>query len=74
MSIDTDDTFVVDTISADTLVPGDQIVIEGEYFIIRAVDSDREDIDEVFVTGENLSGGDNEFILYADDYYDLWSV
>ncbi len=60
------------TLSADTLEVGDQIIIEGDLCIIRKVDSDREDIDEVYVWVENLSGGDEEFALYADDYFDMW--
>lgn len=70
----TDDTIIIDNVPADTLSPGDQIVVDGEYFIIFEVDSDRDDIDEVFIRGENLDGGDSEFSLYADDYYDVWAI
>ena len=70
-----DDITIVDSISADTLVRGDQIIIEGDLCIIASVDSDRDDIDEVFVTVENLSDPtETEFPLYADDYFDVWTV
>lgn len=68
----TEDYTIDGTLSADTLVAGDQIIIEGDLCIIRKVDFDREDIDEVYVWVENLSGGDDEFALYADDYFDVW--
>lgn len=72
--MDNEDIIITDNVSADSLIAGDQIIVDGEYFIIRTVDKDRDDIDEVFVTGENLSGGDTEFPLYADDYYDVWAI
>ena len=65
---------IYDQISADALEVNDQIVIDGDLFIIKTIDKDREDIDEVFVTGENLSGGDSEFPLYADDLFDMWTA
>lgn len=61
-------------ITADSLEPGDQIVIGEELVIIWAVDNDRPDPDEVFINVENLSGGDTEFSLHADDTYTLWSM
>lgn len=70
----TDNVEILFTATADSLVPGDQIIVEGDLFIIRTVDNDREDIDEVFVKGENLSGGDDEFVLYADDEFEVWAL
>ena len=61
-------------VSADTLEAGDQTIIDGDLVVILFVDTDRPDPDEVFVKVENLSGGDDEFTLYADDTYELWSV
>ena len=72
--MNTDDIEILFSTTADTLVPNDQVIIEGDLFIVRTVDSDREDIDEVYVTGENLSGGDDEFALYADDEFQVWAI
>lgn len=70
----TENVNIYDRTHAYALVPGDQIIIEGDLFIVHSVDDDRDDIDEVFVKGENLSGGEDEFALYADDEYELWSI
>lgn len=66
---------VFDRVSADTLAVGDQVIVDGEFFIIHSVDSDREDIDEVVIKGENLTDPFNDSLtLYADDMYDLWAM
>lgn len=70
-----EDVTIIDTVSADTLVPGDQIIIQGDLLIIRTVDSDREDIDEVLIKGENLTNPDeDEFAVFADEYFQVWSL
>jgi hypothetical protein len=69
-----DDILIVDTITADQIEVGDQLVIDDDLVIVKTVDNDREDIDEVFITVENLTtAADTEFPLYADDSYDVWS-
>lgn len=72
--MENDDISIIDNVSADTLSAGDQIVIQDELFIIHSVNADMEDIDEILVTGENLSGGENSFSLFADDYFDVWTI
>lgn len=70
----TEDYTVLYTVTADSIEVGDQLIIEGDLFIVQHIDSDREDIDEVFVKGDNLSGGETEFSLFADDEFDVWAV
>lgn len=65
---------VIDTITADTIEVGDNLIIDGDLVRVTAVDSDREDIDEVFVSVENLTGDDDSFVLFADDPYDVWII
>lgn len=65
---------IIDNISADTIEAGDQIVIEGDLIEIKSV-SETDDIDEIVVHGYNNTTGDvEEFSLYADDYFDVWSI
>jgi len=77
------DTYTVDhttvniidpNVSAYALTKGDQVIIEGDLCVIRYLDDDREDIDEILVKVENLSGERDEFVLYADDTYALWAI
>lgn len=73
MNTDTDIN-IIDNISADTIEVGDQIIVEGDLVIVRAV-QDTDDIDEVFIRVENLSDPTvNDFSLFADDYFDVWAV
>lgn len=65
---------VIDNISADTIEVGDQIIIEGDLIEVKSV-LDSDDIDEVIVMGYSHQSGDTErYSLYADDYFDVWSV
>jgi hypothetical protein len=64
----------IDKVSADSLEVGDQAIIDGDLCIIRKIDKDRDDIDEIYVWVENLDNGDDEYSLYADDFYDIWSI
>ena len=73
MSIDQTEYPIHDHVSADTLEVGDQTLIDGDAVIILTVDKDREDIDEVYVTFENLTGISDDAALFADDVYPLWS-
>jgi hypothetical protein len=71
----TDNVNILFTTTADSLVPGDQIIVDDELIIVHSVDHDREDIDEVLVKGENLTDPDNnELPLYADDEYAVWGI
>lgn len=75
MNISDTDVIVHFTVQADQIEPGDQIIVEGDLFIVHSVDTDREDIDEVLVKGENLTNLDEtEFVLFADDEFDVWSI
>ena len=65
---------VYDSISADTIEVGDQIIIDNEPIEVRSI-SETEDPDEIVIRGYSHDTGDVEqFSLYADDYYDLWSI
>lgn len=65
---------IIDNISADTIEVGDQIIIEGDPIEVTEVQPS-DDIDEIIVMGYSHESGDTErYNLYADDYYDLWSV
>lgn len=65
---------IIDNISADTIGSGDQIIIDGDLIEVKSVE-DTADIDEVLVHGYNNTTGDMEtFSLFADDYFDVWSI
>lgn len=65
---------IIDNISADSILVGDQIIIEGDPIEVTDVQPS-DDIDEVIIMGYSHESGDTErYHLYADDYYDLWSV
>lgn len=75
MNITDTDITVHFTVQADQIEPGDQIIVEGDLFIVHSVDADRDDIDEVLVKGENLTNIDEtEFVLFADDEFEVWSI
>lgn len=68
------DVNIIDTISADTIEVGDQILIEGDPIEVTYV-GETEDIDEIIVKGFSHDSGDSEtYSLYADDYFDIWAV
>lgn len=65
---------IIDSISADTIEVGDQILIDGDPIEVKAV-MEGDDIDEVIVKGYSHESGDTEtYSLYADDYFDVWAV
>lgn len=65
---------VFDTVSADTLEVGDQIIVDGDPISITGI-SETDDPDEILVTGYSFNSGDTEtYSLFADDYFDLWGV
>lgn len=74
MSIQDTDAEIYDHVTADSLEVGDQTIIDGDMVVILTVDKDREDIDEVYVTFENLTGDAEDAPLYADDVFPLWSL
>ena len=63
-----------DTITADQIEDGDQIIVDGTpYENVRVLDSD--DIDEVRVVGYSEDEGDNVTLSLPYDYsVDLWAV
>lgn len=68
------DVNIIDNISADTIEVGDQIIVDGDHIEVREV-RDSSDIDEVIVRGYSHLTGDTEtYSLYADDYFDVWSL
>lgn len=70
----TDDVKVIDSVSADTIEVGDQIVVDGDYVEVKGLDETL-DPDEVVVTGYSHNSGDRVmYSLYADDYYEIWTV
>lgn len=69
-----DDTIILDTISADSIEIGDQVIIEGDYIEVTYV-GETDDIDEIVVKGfSHETGGKETYSLYADDYYQTWAV
>ena len=69
-----DDTIILDTISADSIEIGDQVIIEGDYIEVTFV-GQTDDIDEIIVKGFSHDTGDREeYSLFADDYYQTWAV
>ena len=69
-----DDIEIIDNISADTIEVGDQIIVVGDHIQVSSV-TDSDDIDEVVVTGYSHDSGDSvEYSLFADDYFDVWTV
>lgn len=71
MNIDVD---IIDTISADSIEVGDQILIDGDPVEVKSVEA-TDDIDEVIVRGYSHETGDTEtYSLFADDMYDVWSL
>lgn len=71
---DTENLIIQFTTPAHTLQETDQIIVDGDLFIIHTIDDDRDDIDEILVKGENLSDGPDEFVLFADDEFQVWAV
>lgn len=65
---------IIDNISADTIEVGDQILVEGDPIEVTHVE-ESDDLDEIIVKGFSHESGDREtYSLYADDYYDVWSI
>jgi hypothetical protein len=63
---------IIDSISADTIANGDQIIVQGDPIEVRGI-TYTDDIDEVIVKGWSWTEGDVvEHSLYADDYFDVW--
>lgn len=67
---------IIDTISADTIEVGDQILVDGDPVEVRAILNEYgQDPDEVIIRGYSHEEGDSVvYSLYADDYYDVWAV
>lgn len=65
---------IYDTITADQIENGDQIIVDGTpYENVRVLDSD--DIDEVRIVGYSEDEGDDVTLSLPFDYaVDLWAV
>lgn len=65
---------IIDSITADTIEVGDQILIDGDPIEVTFV-GESNDIDEVIVRGFSHDTGDSEtYPLYADDRFNVWAV
>lgn len=65
---------ITDTVSADTLEVSDQVIIDGDMLEIKDIQTTM-DPDEVIVVGYSHETGDTvSYPLFADDFYDLWTV
>lgn len=65
---------IYDTISADQIEVGDQIIVDGDPIEVMSV-RETDDVDEVVVIGYSHESGDTEtYSLFADDEFDLWAV
>lgn len=65
---------IYDTITADQIEVGDQIIVDGDPIEVKSV-HDTDDPDEVVVSGYSHETGDTEtYSLFADDPYNLWAV
>jgi hypothetical protein len=65
---------IIDNISADTIMVGDQILIDGDPIEVKSLGTSG-DYDEVIVRGYSHETGDTaEYSLYADDFFDVWAV
>jgi hypothetical protein len=72
--LDVEDYQVLYSTPAHTLEEGDQVIIEGDLVEVKEI-LETLDVDEVLVRGYSYTTGDVEdFPLYADDEYEIWSV
>lgn len=70
-----DDIIVHDTIDADQIEDGDQIIIDGEPLEGVTVTDDVDDFDGIRVTGFSWETGDEVIHVLPFDYsVELWSV
>lgn len=64
-----------DTITADQIEPGDQIIVDGDFVERVAVHESDVDIDEIIVTGFSYESGDAVTYSLPFDYeVGLWAV
>jgi hypothetical protein len=69
------DAIIHDTIQADQIEDGDQILVDGDHLENVRVDSDPEDIDAVVVTGYSFDSGDAVTYTLPYDYdVQVWSL
>jgi hypothetical protein len=65
---------ILDTIQADQIENGDQIIVDGEVFTNVTV-HDSEDVSEVLVHAYSEDEGDFKFVPLPYDYYvDVWAL
>lgn len=69
------DAIIHDTIQADQIEDGDQILVDGDHLENVRVDSDPEDIEAVVVTGYSNDSGDAVTYTLPYDYdVQVWSL
>ena len=65
---------IYDTINADQIEIGDQIIVDGDALTVVDI-RETDDIDEIVVIGDSYESGDREtYSLTADYAVDLWAV
>ena len=61
-------------VPAHSIEVGDQVIIDNDPIEVKAI-LDSPDIDEVIVKGySHLSGDTEQYSLYADDVFGVWSL
>lgn len=67
---------VIDTIAADTIEVGDQVIIDNDLIEVTEVTDDPEcPLEGVRVVGYSNETGDKvTYDLYFGDYFEVWSV
>lgn len=69
------DIIITDTIDADQIEVGDQIVLDGEYIEVATREDDPEDSDGIIVSGYSWDEGDRvEKTLPYNYRVDVWSI
>lgn len=69
------DAIVTDTIDADQIEDGDQIIVDGEHLEGVTVSADPDDVDAVIITAFSWETGDRVTHTLPYDYpVDLWAV
>lgn len=66
---------ITDTIQADQIEDGDQIVIDGDPIEVTSVEESEDDMDEIVVKGFSHDTGDSvQYPLPFDYYVDMWGA
>lgn len=67
---------IIDNISADTIEPGDQIIVDGDLVEVTEVMDDPEaPLEGIRIVGYSNESGDRvTYDLYFADHFDVWSI